>query len=213
MKNNLRIILVLAGTLIFGAACWESPSASNQAAANVENVNQTVTNVNITKGFIRPSSPGAADAVYDLQFLDTMTAQCQSAIDIAKPIAAKSDNAALKSFAAKIIRDQNKQIAQMKTWRGKWFADNPPAVNMEMPGITDSMKGINMRKLEAGDGKQLDLRFLGIMTQHHEGSLIMLKEAPDKAEHAEIKTLANQIIKNQEDEIKQMQAWKEAWSK
>ncbi len=213
MKNNLRILLVLAGTLIFGAACQESPVASNQVAANAENVNQTVTNVNITKGFVRPSSPAAADAPYDLQFLDTMTAQCQSAIDIAKPIAAKSDNAALKSFAAKIIRDRNNQIAQMKIWRGKWFADKPPAVNMEMPGITDSVKGINMKKLEAGDGKQLDLRFLDIMTQHHEGSLIMLKEAPDKAEHAEIKTLANEIIKNQENEIKQMQAWKDAWSK
>jgi uncharacterized protein (DUF305 family) len=41
----------------------------------------------------------------------------------------------------------------------------------------------------------------------------MAKEAQGKAEHAEIKTLAGQIIKAQEAEIKMMSDWKAKWSK
>ena len=51
-----------------------------------------------------------------------------------------------------------------------------------------------------------------MMTPHHQGAITMAKEALDRAEHTEIKTLANQIIKAQEAEIKQMQDWKTAWS-
>ena len=55
--------------------------------------------------------------------------------------------------------------------------------------------------------------FLDMMTPHHAGAVVMAKEALTKAEHPEIKTLANQIIKSQEAEIKQMAVWKAAWSK
>ena len=41
----------------------------------------------------------------------------------------------------------------------------------------------------------------------------MAKEALTKAEHPEIKTLSNQIIKAQEAEIKMMADWKAKWSK
>jgi uncharacterized protein (DUF305 family) len=34
-----------------------------------------------------------------------------------------------------------------------------------------------------------------------------------RAEHPEIKTLANQVIKEQEAEIKEMADWKSKWSK
>jgi uncharacterized protein (DUF305 family) len=137
----------------------------------------------------------------------------QDAVIMAKPIVEKTDNAELKAFAAKIIADQNKEITQMKNWRKKWFAGKPAAMNAEIPGMMDSMRGMNMKKMEAAGGKQLDLRFLDMMTKHHQGAITMSNEALDKAEHAEIKTLANQIIKAQEAEIKQMQDWKTAWNR
>ncbi len=162
------------------------------------------------------SSPNAASQPYDLQFLDTMSAHHQSAIDMAKMVDGKSNNAELKAFAAKIIADQNKEIAQMKDWREKWYAGKPMAMNMEMPGMNDSMKmmmGGEMKKMEAATGKDFDIHFLDMMTPHHQGATTMAKEALTKAEHPEIKTLANQIIKAQEAEIKQMNDWKAKWSK
>ena len=159
------------------------------------------------------SSPNAAAAPYDLQFLDTMTHHHQGAIDMAKMALTKSNNAELKTFAQKIIDDQNKEIAQMKDWREKWYAGKPMAMNMEMDGMEDSMKGMDMKKLESLSGKDFDLEFINQMTPHHEGAVEMAKEALTKAEHAEIKTLSNQIIKAQEEEIKKMADWKAKWSK
>jgi uncharacterized protein (DUF305 family) len=162
------------------------------------------------------SSPGAASQPYDLQFIDTMTHHHQGAVDMAKMALTKSQNTELKNFAQKIIDDQNKEIGQMKEWRDKWYAGKPAAMNMEMPGMGDSMKmmmGDGMKKMEAASGKEFDLMFLGMMTPHHAGAITMAKEAQVKAEHSEIKTLAAEIIKAQEAEIKKMGDWKSIWSK
>lgn len=160
------------------------------------------------------SSPNAASQPYDLQFIDTMTVHHQGAVDMAKMALTKSQNAELKTFAQKLIDDQNKEITQMKEWRGKWYAGKPAATNMEMPGMGDSMKMMNsdgMRRMEAAMGKDLDIHFLDMMIPHHAGATVMAKEARTKAEHTELKTLANQIIKEQEAEIKLMTEWKAKW--
>ena len=83
---------------------------------------------------------------------------------------------------------------------------------MEMAGMHDSMKGMDAAKMSAANGKEFDLEFINQMTPHHNGAVVMAREALTKAEHAEIKTLANQIIKAQEAEIKQMQDWKTKWA-
>ena len=162
------------------------------------------------------SSPNSASQPYDLQFIDTMTHHHQGAIDMAETALKKTQNAELKTFAQKIIDDQKKEIAQMKDWREKWYAGKPAAMNMEMPGMNDSMKmmmGDEMKKFEAATGKEFDLMFLDMMTPHHAGAVVMAKEALTKAEHPEIKTLAQTIISAQEKEIKQMADWKAKWSK
>lgn len=218
MKNNLSIFFALAALFIFSSACRQTADVdggnASVAASNTDStVGMNQMNTKLMKGSIKESSPDAASAPFDLQFLDTMIEHHQGAVDMAKPVAAKSDNAALKAFAAKIITEQNKEIAQMKAWREKWFAGKPAAINMEMPGMADSMKGMKMKKLEAQGGKLFDLRFLDMMTPHHQGAVAMAQEALTSAEHSELKTLANQIIDSQEAEIGKMQEWKTAWSK
>ena len=159
------------------------------------------------------SAPNAASQPFDLQFLDTMIAHHEGAIEMAKAATVKSTNAELKTFADKIVADQMREIVEMKKWREQWFAGKPSAMNMEMAGMHDSMKGMNAGKLSAASGKEFDLEFINQMTLHHEGATVMAREALTKAEHAEIKTLANEIIKAQEAEIKQMQNWKTKWAR
>ena len=162
------------------------------------------------------SDPGANAAPYDLQFLDTMSVHHQAAIDMAKMVDGKTQNAELNKFAGQIIADQGKEIAQMKEWRDKWYAGKPAAKNMEMSGMMDSMKMMmdgGMKKMGSMTGKDFDTDFLDMMTPHHAGAITMAKEALTKAEHPEIKALSNQIIKAQEAEIKMMADWKAKWSK
>jgi uncharacterized protein (DUF305 family) len=238
MKKGIFTNLVLTGALaLLGAACQPTEtvrtnSAANQSAANGNSTinansmsgNQAMNHnsmtmdehANMSGMSDMKSSPNAASAPYDLQFLDTMSHHHQGAVDMAKAAVEKAQHPELKAFAQKIIVDQNKEIAQMKDWREKWFAGKPAAMNMEMSGMTDSMKmmsGDGMKRLEAATGNDFDLMFVEMMTPHHDGAVVMSKEALQKAEHPEIKLLANQIIKAQEAEIKKMADWKKAWSK
>ena len=158
------------------------------------------------------SSPNASSQPYDLQFIDTMTAHHKGAVEMAEMVDGKTQNPDIKKFASQIIGDQEKEIAQMKDWREKWFAGKPAAMNMEMPGMMDSMK-MDMAKLTTAKDKDFDLAFIDMMTPHHAGAVAMAKEALQKSEKAEIKTLAGQVIKAQEAEIKMMSEWKTKWSK
>ena len=226
MKNTLLVAVLTTAAIAF-AACNQTTSNGNSAAnhggvhnsaSNSMNHNSMPMNSNMSgmdHGSMQ-SSPNAASQPYDLQFIDTMTNHHQGAIEMAEMALKKSNNAELKAFAQKIIDDQKKEIAQMKDWREKWYAGKPEAVNMQMPGMMDSMKmmaGDEMKKMEAASGKDFDVHFLDMMTPHHAGAVTMAKEALARAEHPEIRTLANQVIKEQEAEIKEMADWKSKWSK
>jgi uncharacterized protein (DUF305 family) len=56
-----------------------------------------------------------------------------------------------------------------------------------------------------------DLRFIDAMTPHHQGAVEMAKEAQQKSKRPEIKKLADDIIKSQNQEITQMKQWRQAW--
>jgi uncharacterized protein (DUF305 family) len=51
------------------------------------------------------------------------------------------------------------------------------------------------------------------MIPHHEGAVVMAKDALNKSKRPEIKKLAQEILASQNAEIKQMQQWKQAWYK
>ncbi|MEH2058251.1 MAG: DUF305 domain-containing protein [Nostoc sp.] len=56
-----------------------------------------------------------------------------------------------------------------------------------------------------------DLRFIDAMIPHHQGAVEMAKEAQQKSKRPEIKNLADNIIKSQNQEITQMKQWRQAW--
>jgi uncharacterized protein (DUF305 family) len=224
MKKSIFLGLVLLAVMVLFSSCSQTASntAMNHDSMNHDSMNHNSMNHNSmpmnSNSMVRmdmKSDADAASAPYDLQFIDTMTHHHEGAIRMAEAALKNSQNDELKKFAQKIIDDQRKENVRMKEWREKWYAGKPAAKNMEMPGMMDSMKtmGDNPNKLEMSSGKEFDLMFLNSMIPHHEGAIKMAKEALQKAEHAEIKTLANEIIKAQEDEIKKMTDWKARWSK
>ena len=58
---------------------------------------------------------------------------------------------------------------------------------------------------------QIDPHFIEQMIPHHEDAITMANLALVRAEHSEIKTLANNIIKAQSEEIDQMKQWYQSW--
>jgi len=58
---------------------------------------------------------------------------------------------------------------------------------------------------------EFDLRFIDGMTPHHQGAIAMAQEALQKAQHPEIKKLAQDIIDAQQKEIAEMKQWRATW--
>ena len=159
------------------------------------------------------SSANAASAPYDLQFIDTMSVHHQAAVDMASLVPKRAGHAEIQALAADIMLGQLKEISDMKSWRGEWFKDAAPAVNMELPGMHDSMKDADMKNLEGLKGTDFDLEFIRQMIPHHEGAVQMAKDAEKRATKPQLKTLAAAIVKAQEAEIANMKQWQKAWGK
>ena len=58
---------------------------------------------------------------------------------------------------------------------------------------------------------EYDQTFIDAMVPHHRSAIDMARVAQRKAEHPEIKQLAEAIVADQDREIAQMQAWRKAW--
>ena len=80
--------------------------------------------------------------------------------------------------------------------------------NMEndMATMNDRM----VRQLGPADSSYDD-RFIDMMIPHHEGAVAMARNARDKAQHPELRALADSIIASQEREIRQMEEWRKEW--
>jgi len=157
------------------------------------------------------SSPNAEKAPFELQFIDTMAKHHQDAIEMAQLAEKNSSRDELKKMAKKIGDDQQAEVKQLKGWKEKWYAGKGDAVNMKMPGMTESMKGMSMEKLKASKGDAFDAMFIDMMTQHHQGAIKMAESASSKLEHAEVKEMAKKVVAEQKKEIAQMEQWKKEW--
>lgn len=78
---------------------------------------------------------------------------------------------------------------------------------MSMGGAMGDM----MAGLSGKTGDEFDKAFLSGMIMHHEGAVAMAQAALRDAKHQEIKTMANDIISAQTQEISQMRTWLKNW--
>ena len=145
----------------------------------------------------------AGTAPYDAQFIDSMIMHHQGAIDMANQALKEAQKPEIKTLAEDIVKAQQSEIAQMQDWRTAWYPDLAPTGGMNM-AMGEMMIGNDANK-------PFDQRFIEAMIPHHQGAIAMAKDAQQKAEHAEIKTLASTIITAQESEIAQMQQWSQQW--
>ncbi len=159
------------------------------------------------------SSANAASAPFELQFIDTMIAHHLGAIDMAGLADTRAQHDEVRSLAKAIVADQQKEIAQLRQWRAQWYGEAELAVNMEFPGMHEGMTGMDLQKLDKLKSNPFDIEFLKQMIVHHKGAVAMAQEVLDKDVHAEVKTLAEQVIKAQTAEIENMNRWLDEWSK
>ncbi|MEH1867918.1 MAG: DUF305 domain-containing protein [Nostoc sp.] len=209
-----------AGGLITGCAGTASQNQSEAAKATTANAKDKQM-MNHGGGMMNHSMGmdlGLADANFDLRFIDAMIPHHQGAVEMANVAQVKSKRPEIKKLADNIIKSQNQEITQMKQWRQAWYpkaGDKPMAYNSQMGHMmemsSDQMKTMMMSQDLGAADAEFDLRFINAMIPHHEGAVTMGQDALSKSKRPEIKKLAQEIVKAQEIEIKEMQQWRKAW--
>jgi len=100
----------------------------------------------------------------------------------------------------------------MTEWRNAWFPDKPqPAINMDLPGMSHGMSGMDLTKLAALNGTEFDKEFVNQMIPHHEGAIEMARDLANRSQRTELKELGGAIVTDQQAEIEDMKEWSDEW--
>lgn len=144
----------------------------------------------------------------DVEFAQGMIAHHEQAIEMSE-IAADPNvgaSAAVVDLARRIRAAQEPEVAQMTAWLTA--AGEPLTMDMSgghdmsaMPGMMDSMQ---MDMLASAKGAAFDVMWVEMMIEHHEGAVLQAEDLLAKGSSAELKALANEIIRVQEAEITEL---------
>jgi uncharacterized protein (DUF305 family) len=233
-QGSVRSILVAIA--LFGGlnACSNSPTVSEPSSSPTATAAKTMPGMDHGKmdhgamthgsttemGHHAAMNLGAANAEYDLRFIDAMTPHHQGGVEMAQAAKQKSKRPEIQKLANNIIKAQDQEIAQMKQWRQAWYAKaskEPVAYDAKtqrsMPMSQQQRANMMMNMPLGAADAQFDLRFLNAMIPHHEGAIVMAKDALSKSKRPEIQALAKSIIASQQAEIDQMKQWRKDWYK
>ncbi|HEU4325180.1 MAG TPA: DUF305 domain-containing protein [Roseiflexaceae bacterium] len=196
--RRIRLLIPLLALLL--AACANQPEADALPPTAVS-AGQSATADADHGGH----SPGTADAnvPYDAAFIDSMIVHHQAAIDMSNQALQESERDEIKTMAQAIIAAQQAEVGQLYGWRKSWYPELPTSAGLE--------SDMGDMEISSDTAAPFDQRFIDAMIAHHEGAISMAKDAETKAERAELKSLARNIIKVQEAEVTQLQEWRSAW--
>jgi uncharacterized protein (DUF305 family) len=172
----------------------------------------------------------------DRHFIEMMIPHHDGAVKMADLALKRSKNADVLKLAAAIKRDQVLEITQMRDWYKQWYkADVPDMSSHSMKPSNHNMMGMNggkmgmgnmtgmpsnrmdkmgmgnmmstdLKKLETAKDSDFDKTFLAEMIPHHKMALMMSNMIVD-SDRPELRTLAQNILRSQSQEIDQMRGW------
>ena len=155
-----------------------------------------------------------AQAPFDQQFIDMMVPHHEGAVEMAKVAATRAERPEIKQLAEAIVRDQTREVGEMKGWRKAWYGSDQTPGWEKMPMLPEMKTPMgnmadDVRRLQAAS--PADRAFIDMMIPHHEAAVEAAQIAQQRAERAEIRQLAQGVIDAQTREIAQMKAWRKAW--
>jgi uncharacterized protein (DUF305 family) len=150
-----------------------------------------------------PPLPSAAGVPFDRAFIDGMVPHHEGAIEMAREAkAAGLSEPDLVEIADAIIATQQTEIDQMRQWRADWFGSSEIDPNgAETLGLSMDEMGMRHDAADLADADDVDATFATMMIDHHNGAIAMAELARTNGQHAEVRKLADAIIKAQEREV------------
>ena len=147
-------------------------------------------------------------------FARDMSAHHAQAVEMAEIVRTRSSDPEVLALATDIVLTQQAQLGQMRGWLDVWRL--PPSRSTTamawmghamprsaMPGMASRDDVANLRTL---DPAAAEIRFLQLMIPHHRGGVEMAKAIVERTGRAEVRTLADAIVRTQQSEVRNMQA-------
>ena len=143
----------------------------------------------------------------DVDFARGMLPHHQGAVDMAEIVLKHGRDASVKKLANEIIAAQKKEIAQMRTWLQKngTLAAGPDAA-AAAKAFTEVNAKMHKDMTMAFTGRA-DVDFMKGMIPHHEGAVDMAKVLLQFGKDPELRKLADDVIRTQNEEITMMRDW------
>lgn len=205
-----KTIITLSAIAVLFAACNQAEqkhdekghSLMKQGYSNTENVMmQAMDTSMMAMHEIKPT--GNAD--YD--FASMMIPHHEGAIGMAETFLKQSNSATLISFAKEVIIAQKKEIKMLNEFL--ITANKEPikdaekfkkAMDNSMMSMMDGSYSYRMGKIKLTNN--IDKDFVMLMIPHHQSAVDMAKAYLPYSGNAQLKSIAEQILKAQEEEIK-----------
>jgi uncharacterized protein (DUF305 family) len=158
----------------------------------------------------------AADSA-DAGFARDMAVHHQQAVEMSYIVRDRTDDEEVRRLAYDIAQTQANQRGMLLGWLDLWglpkVSADPPMTWMgmgDMPAGEDGalMPGMatnsEMKKLGTLNGKQAEIFYLQLMTDHHKGGIHMAEDCVDKCTVGVEKRLAQGMVDGQRSEIQLM---------
>ena len=203
MPTRVIQLVVAALVLVALSACGQTDAGGSAGSKGHATGTQAAGGEVETATGMQYDGTQSSAAPFDAQFIDSMIEHHRGAITMAQQALKESQRPEIKQLAQNIITTQQQEIDQMAGWRTQWYPDVQPTGGTGM--------AMGDMEVNADTSMPFDQRFITAMVAHHEGAIAMAREAQTKAEHPEIKQLAEAIIKAQEAEVAQLKTWQEQW--
>lgn len=147
-------------------------------------------------------------------FLKGMIPHHESAVEMAEMAKERGQHKEIKQLASSIMSDQDREIRQMERIYKRLYGEEimPDPAAHEQLGLSAKAAGMEHMDMESlVRAKPFDRAFIDEMVAHHQGAIRMAHAVMDKTKDAEIKQLANSIVKAQTSEIRDMNTWRKKW--
>lgn len=147
------------------------------------------------------------DADYD--FVRGMIPHHQGAIDMAETLLAEGSDPELLALAEEIIQAQQDEIAEMEAWLAEYGDPQPDERADDIRAAYERVNNRMMREMNIEPSGDVNRDFVRGMIPHHAAAIDMAYILLRYSEDPELRALAEDVIEEQEREIRVMRAWLE----
>ena len=136
----------------------------------------------------------SSKAEFEAYFIDWIAEHSRQAIKLGELAQKESKSIELKRMARKIMRDKNRDLKKLQSWREGYFdeASREYWFSPESEILADSPE------------ENFDLKYLNLMIEHHSKGVAFLNQSKTKTKISYLQEFIKDSLKEHQSEIKQM---------